>query len=101
MSIVTTAQAVPSRLFAIYAALFESETGEIKERIEAWATPPSLSGRGADDDGESTTTLFSNALQEAPQKRLQRASCPPISPQRASSPIFAKHSSATQNFLAT
>lgn len=65
MSIVTTAQAVPSRLFAIYASLFESETGEIKDRIEAWATPPSLSGRGADDDGESTTTLFSNTLQEA------------------------------------
>lgn len=65
MSIVTTAQAVPSRLFAIYAALFESENGEVKERIEAWATPPSLSGRGADDDGESSTTLFSNALAEA------------------------------------
>lgn len=65
MSIVTTAQAVPSRLFAIYASLFESEIGEIKDRIEAWATPPSLSGRGADDDGESTTTLFSNTLQEA------------------------------------
>ena len=65
MSIVTTAQAVPSRLFAIYAALFESETGEIKDRIEAWATPPSLSGRGANDDGESTTTLFNNTLQEA------------------------------------
>lgn len=65
MSIITTAQAVPSRLFAIYASLFESETGEFKDRIEAWATPPSLSGRGADDDGESTTTLFSNTLQEA------------------------------------
>lgn len=65
MSIVTTAQAVPSRLFAIYASLFESDSGEIKDRIEAWATPPSLSGRGADDDGESTTTLFSNTLQEA------------------------------------
>ncbi|WP_353011772.1 protein DpdG [Mesorhizobium sp. M0977] len=65
MSIVTTAQAVPSRLFAIYASLFESDAGELKDRIEAWATPPSLSGRGADDDGESTTTLFSNTLQEA------------------------------------
>ncbi|RUV64041.1 MULTISPECIES: protein DpdG [unclassified Mesorhizobium] len=65
MSIVTTAQAVPSRLFAIYASLFESDAGEIKDRIEAWATPPSLSGRGADDDGESTTTLFSNTLLEA------------------------------------
>jgi hypothetical protein len=65
MSIVTTAQAVPSRLFALYAALFESENGEVKDRIEAWATPPSLSGRGGDDDGESTTTLFSNTLAEA------------------------------------
>lgn len=65
MSIVTTAQAVPSRLFAIYASLFDSENGEVKDRIEAWATPPSLSGRGGDDDGESTTTLFSNTLAEA------------------------------------
>jgi len=65
MSIITTAQAVPSRLFAIYASLFDSENGEMKERIESWATPPSLSGRGADEDGESSTTLFSNTLQEA------------------------------------
>jgi hypothetical protein len=65
MSIVTTAQAVPSRLFAIYASLFDSESGEMKERIESWATPPSLGGRGTDEDGESSTTLFSNALQEA------------------------------------
>jgi hypothetical protein len=65
MSIVTTAQAVPSRLFAIYAALFESEGGEGKSRIEGWATPPSLSGRGGDEDGERSTTLFSGALTEA------------------------------------
>lgn len=65
MSIVTTAQAVPSRLYAIYAALFDTENGEVKDRIEAWATPPSLSSRGGDDDGEPTTTLFSNTLAEA------------------------------------
>lgn len=65
MSIITTAQAVPSRLFAIYSTLFDAENGEVKERIEAWATPPSLSGRGGDDDGEPTTTLFSNTLTEA------------------------------------
>ena len=65
MSIVTTAQAVPSRLFAIYATLFDTENGELKNRIEAWATPPSLSDKGADDDGEQTTTLFSNSLAEA------------------------------------
>ncbi len=64
MSIVTTFEAVPSRLFAIYAALFESENGEVKDRIEAWATPPSLRSRGS-EDGESTTTLFSNTLAEA------------------------------------
>ena len=65
MSIVTTAQAVPSRLFAIYATLFNSENGEVKDRIEAWATPPSLRERGGDDDGEPITTLFSNTLAEA------------------------------------
>lgn len=65
MSIVTTAQAVPSRLFAIYAALFASENGEPRDRLESWATPPSLRGRGGDEDGESPTTLFSNTLQEA------------------------------------
>jgi hypothetical protein len=65
MSIITTAQAVPSRLFAIYAALFDTESGEPKDRLEARATPPSLAGRGADEDGEPSTTLFSNTLQEA------------------------------------
>lgn len=65
MSIITTAQAVPSRLFAIYASLFDSENGEVKDRIESWATPPSLSGRGSEEDGESSTTLFTNTLIEA------------------------------------
>jgi hypothetical protein len=51
-------------LFAIYAALFDSENGEAKERIEAWATPPSLRNRGG-VDGESTTALFSSTLTEA------------------------------------
>jgi hypothetical protein len=64
MSIITTAQAVPSRLFSIYASLFGSPSGESKERLEAWATPPSLSVRGGGDEGASTT-LFSNTLQEA------------------------------------
>lgn len=64
MSIITTFEAVPSRLFAIYSALFDSENGEVKDRIEAWATPPSLRSRGG-EEGESTTTLFSNTLAEA------------------------------------
>jgi hypothetical protein len=65
MSIVTTAQAVPSRLFSIYASLYGNENGEPRERIEAWATPPSLGSRGVDEDGESSTTLFTNTLLEA------------------------------------
>ena len=65
MSIVRNSQAVPSRLYAIYAALFNNENGEAKDRIEGWATPPSLSTRGGDDDGTSTTTLFSKTLEEA------------------------------------
>jgi hypothetical protein len=64
MSIVTTFEAVPSRLFAIYAALFDRENGEIKDRIEAWATPPSLRSRGG-EEGESTTNLFISTLAEA------------------------------------
>src|SRR5260221_8323310 len=65
MSIITTAQAVPSRLFSIYASIFDNTTGEVKDRLEAWATPPSLRTRGGDDDGEASTTLFSNTLLEA------------------------------------
>lgn len=65
MSIITTAQAVPSRLYSIYASLFDSTNGESKERLEAWSTPPSLSSRGGNEDGDAATTLFSNTLVEA------------------------------------
>lgn len=65
MSIISTFEAVPSRLFALYATLFNNEHGEVKERIEAWATPPSLSGRTRDDGSESSTNLFSATLSEA------------------------------------
>ena len=65
MSIITTVEAVPSRLFAIYSSLFDSENGEFKERIQAWATPPSLSNSGAEEGGGSSTKLFINSLQEA------------------------------------
>jgi len=65
MSIITTAQAVPSRLFAIYASLYDNENGELKDRLKDCSTPPSLSNRGGDEDGDSSTTLFANTLQEA------------------------------------
>ncbi|MBZ9803381.1 protein DpdG [Mesorhizobium sp. ES1-6] len=65
MSIITTVEAVPSRLFAIYATLFDSENGEPKDRIESWATPLSLSKSGSDEGGGPTTKLFVNSLLEA------------------------------------
>ena len=65
MSIITTVEAVPSRLFAIYSSLFDSENGEDKKRFQAWATPPSLSNRDTEEGGGSPTRLFINSLQEA------------------------------------
>ncbi|MBB2784858.1 UNVERIFIED_ORG: hypothetical protein GGD43_000028 [Rhizobium esperanzae] len=63
MSIITTVEAVPSRLYAIYSSLFDSESGEVRERLEAWATPPSLKNSG-EDEGPATK-LFIHSLQEA------------------------------------
>jgi hypothetical protein len=69
MSIVTTAQAVPSRLYSLYSSLVDNPDGEVRERLEGWATPSSLRTRGGtDEDGETATTLFTNTLAEA--KRL-------------------------------
>lgn len=65
MSIVTTAAAVPSRLLTLFATLADSESGELRARLEAWATPPSLASRGGSDDGESSSALFTTTLQEA------------------------------------
>lgn len=68
MSIVTTAQAVPNRLYALYHSLFAAENGENLAKLEAWATPTSLKGGVAEEDDEPSTTLFTNTLLEA--KRL-------------------------------
>ncbi|WP_280960183.1 protein DpdG [Aquabacterium lacunae] len=65
MSIVTNFQAVPNRLFCIFAAVAESENGLLRDQLESWATPPSLSRRGANDEDGGTTELFSNSLAEA------------------------------------
>lgn len=70
MSIITTWEAVPSRLFSLYASLLDSPSGETKERLEALATPPSLRNKGSEDDGPVSTSLFSNALREAFALRL-------------------------------
>ncbi|NIE60642.1 MULTISPECIES: protein DpdG [unclassified Burkholderia] len=65
MSILTTFVAVPSRLFSIYAAVAEAENGLPREQLEAWATPPSLSKRGGNEEDGGSTALFSDSLNEA------------------------------------
>jgi hypothetical protein len=70
MSIITTFPAVPSRLFSIYAVLADSEDGELRQQVEAWATPPSLASRGGGDDEEASSALFTSALQEARKLRI-------------------------------
>ncbi|WP_143282195.1 protein DpdG [Burkholderia pseudomallei] len=65
MSILTNFQAVPSRLFSVYAAVAEAENGLLREQLEAWATPPSLSKRGGNEEDGGSTALFSNSLNEA------------------------------------
>jgi hypothetical protein len=65
MSIVTNFQAVPSRLLSIYAAVAEAENGMLRENLESWATPPSLSTRGGGDEDGGSTALFTNSLSEA------------------------------------
>ncbi len=65
MSIVTNFQAVPSRLLSVYAAVAEAENGVLRENLESWATPPSLSTRGGGDEDGGSTALFTNSLSEA------------------------------------
>lgn len=65
MSIVTNFQAVPSRLLSVYAAVAEAENGVLRDNLESWATPPSLSKRGGDDEDGGSTALFTNSLSEA------------------------------------
>ena len=60
MSILTTAQAVPSRLYSLYASLADNANGEVRERLEALSTPPSLRTRG-------TSSLSDLALRLRPR----------------------------------
>ncbi len=43
----------------------EAENGVPREQLEAWATPPSLSTRGGDDEEGGSSALFTNSLNEA------------------------------------
>jgi hypothetical protein len=64
MSIMTTWEAVPSRLFSLYASLCDAPSGEVREKFEAQATPASLRNK-SEEEGAVATNLFSNALREA------------------------------------
>lgn len=65
MSIVNTFEAVPSRLISIYAAVAEVENGVLSEHLASWATPPSLSRRGGEDEDGGSTNLLKASLAEA------------------------------------
>jgi len=65
MSIVNTFEAVPSRLLSIYAAVSEVENGVLTEHLASWATPPSLSRRGGEDEDGGSTNLLKASLAEA------------------------------------
>ena len=64
MSIITTWEAVPSRLYSLFASLADSPTGEDRGKFEALSTPASLRNKSEEEDATSTA-LFSNALREA------------------------------------
>ena len=65
MSIMTTWEAVPSRLFSLYASLCDAPSGEVREKFEAQATPASLRNKSEEEEEAVATNLFSNALREA------------------------------------
>lgn len=66
MTILTTWEAVPSRLYSLFASLLDSPAGEDRERLEAISTPPSLRNKSdEEEEGTTATALFSNALREA------------------------------------
>lgn len=66
MSIITTAPAVPSRLFTLYASLVDRPDGESRDTFERWATPSPLATRGSqEDEGDPSTSLLVSALSEA------------------------------------
>jgi hypothetical protein len=64
MSIITTWEAVPSRLYSLFASLVDAPSGEDREKFEAIATPQSLRNKSEEEEATSTN-LFSNALREA------------------------------------
>lgn len=60
MSIVSVAEAMPNRLFIIYATLLDRSGGETRDRLREQMSPASLR-KGQDN----STTVFDNSLREA------------------------------------
>ena len=58
MSIMTTWEAVPSRLFSLYASLCDAPSGEVRVKFEAQATPASLRNKSEEEEAVATN-LFS------------------------------------------
>lgn len=65
MSIMTTWEAVPSRLYSLFASLTDAASGEDRVKFEAFATPPSLRNKSEEEEEAVRTNLFNNALREA------------------------------------
>jgi hypothetical protein len=64
MTVMTTWEAVPNRLYSLYASLVDLPAGEDRERFEALSTPASLRNKSEEEE-VVPTNLFSNALREA------------------------------------
>jgi hypothetical protein len=65
MSVITTWEAVPSRLYTLFASLVDAPAGEDREKFEAISTPASLRNKSDEEEETTSTALFSNALREA------------------------------------
>lgn len=64
MSIMTTWEAVPSRLYSLYASLVDTPQGEDRTKFEAFSTPSSLRNKSEEEE-VTPPNVFNNALREA------------------------------------
>lgn len=65
MSVITTVEAVPSRLRLIFEHFYEKNQVETTERLENLLSPPALRHGGDEGEGGGAATIFNNALREA------------------------------------
>jgi len=99
MSIVTNFQAVPNRLFIVYATVADAENGLPRDQLEAWATPPSLSKRGGSEEDGGSTALFSYSLSEARRLGLVEDDGDRLRVPKAASGAGRRNADLQANFL--